>query len=147
MRKIKMLSLMVMLFACQIVWAQTKEVTGKVLDQGSNTPLAGVTVSAKGGTEATTTDASGNFTLRVPTQTRALVFSYVGFGEIESPITAGAMSINMSAGATQIEEVVVTGYTTIARKKFSGAISSGCQRTTGRKRNCAYSWYRINQWW
>ena len=121
MRKIKMLSLMVMLFACQIVWAQTKEVTGKVLDQGSNTPLAGVTVSAKGGTEATTTDASGNFTLRVPTQTRALVFSYVGFGEIESPITAGAMSINMSAGATQIEEVVVTGYTTIARKKFSGA--------------------------
>ncbi|WP_207493885.1 SusC/RagA family TonB-linked outer membrane protein [Aridibaculum aurantiacum] len=121
MRKCRMLCLMAMLLTCQLVWAQTRDVTGRVVDQNGNTPLSGVTVSARGGTPATTTDANGNFSLRVPGTVTTLVFTYVGYAEVQAPISSGPMSISMRAGASTIDEVVVTGYTTIQRKKFSGA--------------------------
>lgn len=55
------------------------KVTGKVLEQGSNTPLPGATVILKNSKYAVATDANGVFTFTLPDGNYTLEVSYVGF--------------------------------------------------------------------
>ena len=63
--------------------AQERTVSGKVLDQQANTPLEGVSVKVKNSQVATTTNAAGEFRIKVPSAGSILVFSYIGFGAYE----------------------------------------------------------------
>ncbi len=45
---------------------QTKQITGKVVEEGNDIPLPGVTVSVKGTTVSAVTDVSGKYALKVP---------------------------------------------------------------------------------
>ena len=67
-----------MLFVAQVMLAQTRTITGKVTDAQSE-PLAGVNVVVKGTQLGTMTDMDGNFTLNVPSGSKELVASFVGF--------------------------------------------------------------------
>lgn len=97
-------------------------ISGKVTGQ-NNDPLAGVSVTAKGTSLGTATDANGNFNLSVPDATTTLVFSYVGYQPQEVAI-AGRTSINISlvAAANSLSEVVVIGYGTANRRDLTGSI-------------------------
>src|SRR5699024_4258299 len=57
-------------------------VSGKVTDSLGN-PLAGVSVSLKGTSTGTITDANGNYSLTLENGGGILVFSYVGYAEKE----------------------------------------------------------------
>ena len=59
------------------VAAYSQNVTGTVSDE-TGKGLSGVTVTVKGSSVATTTDASGRYTVRAPANA-VLVFSSVGF--------------------------------------------------------------------
>ena len=119
MRKLYGFLLGVLLCSHAVV-AQTKEVTGKITDSQDGSPLPGVTVKAKGTNISTSSQADGSFRISIPESTTLLVFTYVGYNEIELPVS-GLMNVQMSLSNTLLNEVVVTGYTTIQRKKFSAA--------------------------
>ncbi len=52
-------------------------ISGTVVDQG-NAPLPGVSVQLRNSNLGTTTDATGKFTLSIPSQSGVLQFSYIG---------------------------------------------------------------------
>ena len=101
---------------------QTRTVTGKVTDLKDGAPLAGVSVKAKGKSQVTTTAADGTFSISVPDATTALEFSYVGYGDLEVPVSEN-MNVVMSASEKNLNEVVVVGYGTATKKNVTGAIT------------------------
>ena len=113
-----LLSFMLML-TCTILYAQT-EITGTVVDETGETVI-GATVIEKGTTNGTVTDFDGVFTLKVnPGAT--LVFSYVGYLNVEMPASNG-MVVTMKEDALALNEIVVTGYTTQRKADLTGAVS------------------------
>ena len=106
-------------FPCTLVYAQT-EITGTVVDETGETVI-GATVVEKGTTNGTVTDFDGIFTLKVnPGAT--LVFSYVGYLNVEMP-AANGMVVTMKEDALALNEIVVTGYTTQRKADLTGAVS------------------------
>ena len=99
-------------------------VKGKVSD--NNGPMPGVTVSEKGKSKATTTDAQGNFELDVSSPKAILVFSYIGYRTIEVPVNGQTMiTINLEAGKSQDLSGVVVTALGITRTKRSLGYSVG----------------------
>ncbi len=124
MRKLRLLMLAISLLAGQLILAQTKTVTGKVTDSRDNSPVAGATISI-GGRSVGVTSLTGEFTVTIPASTTKLGFSSIGYDDIEVNIGTGPVNVTMTLGESKnISEVVVTGYTTVQRKKFSGATAN-----------------------
>ena len=100
-------------------------VTGIVLDQGGN-PLTGVSVTMPGTSYGVATDADGQFTLRFPQRDGAVLrFSFVGMRNVDIPYTGQAeLTVRMENAVSDIADVVVTGYQTIAREKVTGATAT-----------------------
>ena len=106
-------------------WAQTKTITGMVLDEITGSALVGATVSIKGTSTATQTNDVGEFSITAE-PTSVLVFSYAGYGEKEITVgTQESIAVTLStAEASKLDEVVVIGYGTQRRREFTGAASS-----------------------
>jgi TonB-linked SusC/RagA family outer membrane protein len=121
-----MRKLIIALIGCLVMVSFTavaqKSVTGKVTDSKSGQGLPGVTVNIKGTSSGTSTGVDGSFTLTVPDDNTVLVFTYVGYSSQERA-ASGDLSISLSEGATDLNEVVVVGYggSTIKRE-LTGAI-------------------------
>jgi TonB-linked SusC/RagA family outer membrane protein len=102
------------------------KVTGQVTDH-SKEPLIGVTVTAIGSDVPVRaiTDMDGIFSIEVPQGTTALEFAYVGFQKKQVKVS-GAKSINvvMEEETRDIDEVVVTGYSTQKKASIVGAIQT-----------------------
>ncbi len=99
------------------------DVKGRVTDNNGQ-PLADVSVSVKGTTRGTITDASGNFSLSVSADD-ILVFSYVGFKTIEQKVgTNNTISISLKPVENAIDEIVVVGYGTQKKRDLTGSVSS-----------------------
>ena len=78
MRKIAIMSVLLLLMGVQVAFAQ-RSVTGTVISSIDNLPLPGVTVVLRGTTTGTTTGIDGKYTIQVPNNQAVLVFSFVGF--------------------------------------------------------------------
>lgn len=99
------------------------EVKGVVVSEKKE-PLPGVTVLVKGSSRGTTTNAKGEFEIHKVAGDAVLVFNFTGFkmeeihaGEFKS----GAITITLKEKPTRLQEVVVTGFQSIDKSKFSGA--------------------------
>jgi TonB-linked SusC/RagA family outer membrane protein len=106
--------------------AQNKMVTGKVTDLETGSPLAGVTVAAKGLTIGTNTDTNGNFKLSIPGSVNTLVVSFIGYKRQEVGVTdAATLNIKLETDQKTLKEVVVVsvGYGTLDKKEVSSAIT------------------------
>ncbi|MBT1696096.1 TonB-dependent receptor [Fulvivirgaceae bacterium PWU4] len=98
-------------------------VRGQVKDN-EGVPLPGVNVLEKGTTNGTSTDAEGNYSLDVASESSVLVFSFIGYSSQE--ITVGSqtsINVQLEADVTTIQEVVVIGYGEQEKKDLTGAIS------------------------
>jgi outer membrane receptor protein involved in Fe transport len=86
------------------------QITGTVIDEETNEPLIGVSVSVVGRIAGTITDANGNFRLNVDASGPVkLRFSYVGFGAQEVDATAGTpVKIVLKPETITATEVVVS---------------------------------------
>src|SRR5918996_3301820 len=78
----------ILIFGCLLMWVssfaqQTQTVSGKITDSKDGSPLAGVTVKGKGQTNVVLSKSDGSFTISVPTDTKSLEFSYVGYADQE----------------------------------------------------------------
>jgi iron complex outermembrane receptor protein len=102
--------------------AQGIRVTGKVTDAANGSALAGVTVMEKGTSNGTMTDGNGTYSLTVAPNATLLV-SYVGYLSQEIPVNNQAtINIAMAVNVQAIQEVVVIGYGTVARKDATGSV-------------------------
>ncbi|MFN3488375.1 MAG: SusC/RagA family TonB-linked outer membrane protein [Emticicia sp.] len=115
---------------CGLLWLMSvvafaqKPVSGKVSDaKGDGVPGASITV--KGTTTGTISDANGGFKINVPNSGGTLVFSSIGYKTQEVKL-AGQSTINVSMedDAASLDEVVVTGYSVDKRRESTGAIST-----------------------
>ena len=121
MRKLYLLLMGVVFFAMQASAQRT--ITGKVTDEKGN-PLANVSVLARGTTTGTTTRNDGTYTLVVPAEARALVFSSVDMSPVELAIgTQTMLNATLKAEDKTMAEVVVTGYGTQRKRDVTGSIS------------------------
>ncbi len=122
MRKLFGLTIVFLLSLTQL-WAQTKEVSGKVIDGKEGTPVSGATITANGRSVGITSP-TGEFTVKVSSATRKLVFSSIGYGDIEVTIGAGPMSVSMTQGESKtLNEVVITGYGSQIKRELTGNIA------------------------
>ncbi|HVW59188.1 MAG TPA: carboxypeptidase-like regulatory domain-containing protein, partial [Puia sp.] len=94
--------------------AQERIVTGTVTGKDNGQPLAGVTVAAKDGDISAQTNNEGRFSIRLPGGSGSLLFSYVGYGSIELPVTRERdMVVLLNPNAKEMADVVVSsGYST-----------------------------------
>ncbi len=106
--------------------AQTKQIKGRVSEESSGTPLAGVSIVEKGSGNGTKTDDQGNFTLTLKSTTKSqLVVSYIGYRS--ETITADgntALNIKLVKESKELDEVIVIGYGTSTKKDLTGSIVS-----------------------
>ena len=101
---------------------QKQVVTGRVTDR-SGEPLIGAKVSVPGTQIMTVTDADGNFSLSVPSQGSQLEVSYIGKKNLLCKAGKGRMHVVLEDDASEIGEVVVTGYGNVKRGAYSGSAS------------------------
>ncbi|MES2487244.1 MAG: SusC/RagA family TonB-linked outer membrane protein, partial [Bacteroidota bacterium] len=100
-------------------------VKGIVSDNTTGEPLPGVNVSIEGTTNGTSTDMDGSYTLLNVKSGDKLVFSYIGYLN-QTQTYAGEPIINasLSEDTQLIEEVVVIGYGTVAKKDATGSVTT-----------------------
>ena len=95
---------------------------GNVTDSNGE-PVIGATVVEKGNPKnAAVTDFDGNFTIKVPAS-KKLVISYIGM--VAQEVAAGSnLKIVLQDDNAALDEVVVVGYTSKARKDLTGSVGS-----------------------
>ncbi len=96
---------------------------GRVVGSDDGQPLPGATVKVKGTSIGTVTDANGNYSLQLPNNAQALEFSYIGYSKNVMPITSELINARLDPAASQLNEVVVTGYETQYKSNLSGAVA------------------------
>ena len=88
--------------------SQDIPVTGIVAEAGGS-PLIGVSVTIKGTSSGTVTDANGKYTIAVPDAKATLVFSYLGFMSMDIPVeNRRTIDVIMKEDIQSLNEVVVT---------------------------------------
>ena len=118
----KLWYLMIMLFLCSSMWAQTKTITGHVKEKGSNEALIGVNVFVRGTTIGVVTDLNGDFNLEVPNDATHLTFSFIGMQTIEVAIAdQTVINVIMISDSQNVDEVVVVAYGTTTKEAFTGS--------------------------
>lgn len=106
------------------VLAQERNISGTVTDEaGSSMP--GVSVVLKGTTTGTATDADGKYTLSVPGDNAALVFTFVGYAPTEVLVgSRSTVNVQMNPDIQTLTELVITGYSVDSRRDVVGAVST-----------------------
>lgn len=109
---------------CKGALAQSITVTGKVTDERA-TPIENVSVTVKGTTLGSVTNAQGEYSVSGVPSNGTLVFTYTGYAAQEVPVTGkSTIDIVLSQTISSENEVVVIGYGTARRKDVTGAVAS-----------------------
>src|SRR5574344_1094516 len=107
-------------FAMMVTALQAQTVKGNVVDQDGE-PIIGASVVEKGNTRnGTVTDLDGNFTLQLKTGKKAVI-SYLGMISQEIGLGEG-QHVVLKENSGELNEVVVLGYTSKARKDLTGSV-------------------------
>jgi iron complex outermembrane receptor protein len=117
-------SLLICVTFTQLAFSQTKTVTGTVTDD-KGAPVQGASVVVKGSRSGTTTDATGAFSLNVPSSAKTIVVSSVGFNEQEVDISSSStVSVALVSSTQSLNDVIVIGYGTVKRKDATGSLTT-----------------------
>jgi len=123
MRKLFTLIVAVALLTTDL-YGQERTINGTITDN-NGTAIAGASVVAKPNGGGTTTNNTGNFTIRVSPSVRSLEVSAVNF--TPQTITLGnttTFNLKLEAALSNLAEVVVVGYGTQRRSEITGNVAS-----------------------
>jgi len=105
-----------------LTWAQTREITGKVTSADDGGSIPGVSISVKGTSLGTITDINGKYNLKVPTEAKTLVFSFVGMLTQEVEIAnQSVINVQLKSQSIDVDEVMVVAYGTAKKSSFTGS--------------------------
>ena len=117
--KSKLFTCLAMLFLSFSLMAQTRSVSGTVVDNVG--PVVGASVIEKGTQNGITTDLDGKWSLNVP-QGATLVFTSIGYKDVEIVVgSQNVYNVTLEEDKMLLDEVVVVGYGTMKRSDLSGA--------------------------
>jgi TonB-linked SusC/RagA family outer membrane protein len=120
MKVLSALILALFFFASQGI-SQDRRITGKVLDE-TGKPLSNVSVIIKNGTQGSSTNENGDFSINVPAGAKTLVFTAVDFGSKEVALgSQNNLNVVLVNEAKSLESVVVVAYGTAKRETFTGS--------------------------
>ncbi|TDH28630.1 TonB-dependent receptor [Segetibacter sp. 3557_3] len=112
-----------LLLVSGMLFAQTKQITGKVLDNKGQ-PLPGVSILTDQKSSSAITQGDGTFTIRVNNKTSTLVVSYVGFTTQTIPIGGrSTIDVTLQPAQSTLDDVVVVGYGTQRKSHVTGSVS------------------------
>ena len=118
--------LLVLLFAFLLpLFANAQATVKGIVTDESGEPLVGVSIRYKEAPQVgVTTDMDGKFSIKETEEGKTLVFSYVGMKNIEHLIkgTTNFIKIIMEPEASELDQVVITGYTQTTFKKMTGSV-------------------------
>lgn len=103
---------------------QQIKLSGQILDD-NGLPLPGASIQVKGTTTGVISDFDGNFELVLPEDANTIVVSYIGFKTQEVDVTGKTtITVTLISDADALDEVVVVGYGTLAKRRVSGSVAS-----------------------
>ncbi len=120
MKHMKQLLMSLVLMMTALTASAQQEVSGNVVDE-TGEPIIGATVMEKGTSNGVITDFDGNFKINVEIG-KTLVVTYIGCQNLEVA-AAPNLKLTLKEEANELNEVVVTGYTTQRKADLTGAIS------------------------
>lgn len=133
--RMPLFTLLLMIFPVSVVYSnekatigvenvlQSKKVSGRVVDRQGE-PVIGANVVVKGTVIGAISNLDGDFSLEVPSGSRMLVVSYIGYETKEIQIgNESHFSIVLSEDSEILDEVVVIGYGTKTKRELTGAIT------------------------
>jgi TonB-linked SusC/RagA family outer membrane protein len=107
------------------LFAQNRAVTGKVTTATDGQPMPGVNVTLKGASSGASTDADGSYRITIPNGKATLVFSFIGMLSQEVNVNnRTTINVELLESPTQLNEVVVTGYTTTQQKDVISSMTT-----------------------
>lgn len=128
MSREKVLFIFIALFLVgQTVVAQNRTLQGIITSAEDGEPLIGAVIAIKGNeAQGTITDINGHYTLDVPSETQALIVSYVGMKtqEVRIPHGRDKLNIILQPDNQMLQEVVVTGYGNFTKSSFTGSANT-----------------------
>ena len=112
-----LMMLAIMFFALDVSAQAT--INGHVKDE-TGEGVIGASVMVKGTSNGTVTDFDGNFSLKCKTGA-TLVITYIGYNPQELSAKDG-MEVTLKEDVAQLNEVVVVGYGSMAKKEISSSV-------------------------
>ena len=98
-------------------------VTGMVTDS-NGVPLFGASILEKGTNSGVTTDFDGTFKINIKDDNAILIVSYLGFQQREISLAGQTnLSIVLEEDSANLDEIIVTGYTSERKSDLTGAVS------------------------
>ncbi|MDX1326366.1 MAG: TonB-dependent receptor [Arenibacter sp.] len=101
-------------FLLQLLYPQSGEVMGTLIDGDFQDPVPFANIIVKGTTVGTTSDYDGNYKLALEEGTYSIVFSYLGYETVEvSDVVVNSkeptqLNITMESSAEGLEEVIIS---------------------------------------
>lgn len=128
----KVVYLLLCLFTAHSTFAQTvttptikSKLHGLVLDASTKQPVPGAIVKIKGTTHIVSTDEDGKFSfITGQSFPYTLTVSFIGYIQQEVVATGSPIEIHLNENQVQLNDVVVTGYSSQQRKYIAGSITS-----------------------
>jgi len=121
-KKFKYLLMICMLLFSQLLHAQNR-ITG-ILSNVNNQPVNGATISIKGTNIAVQSDATGAFSIPVSNANSILTISSVGYQTRDVNVgNQSSISLVLQTATSNLDEVLVTGYSTQRRKDITGSVA------------------------
>lgn len=120
----KLIHIILLVLLANVAVAQTKVVRGLVVDD-LGAPLYSATVAEQQNPKnVVLSDANGAFSIRIATNSTSLIISSIGYVKRIVPITGEQMTIKLQTDNSDLNEVVVVGFSPQKKITNSGAVST-----------------------
>ncbi|MEM8887856.1 MAG: SusC/RagA family TonB-linked outer membrane protein [Bacteroidota bacterium] len=125
------------------LFAQSRTVSGTVIESTTKTPLTGVSIVVEGTTTGALTNENGEYTITAPSDASVLLFNFIGY-ETQKITVGGQSTIDVSMVSSNIvlDDVVITALGVERKTKalaYSVTEVDGSNFTKAREINIANS--------
>ena len=107
--------------------AQSRTITGSVVEEGTRVPLPSAQIVVKGTMVGTLTRENGTFTLQVPVGAVVLTIRRIGYPQTDVRVapTVSTVDVVLKRDALKLDQVVITGQATgISRRNLATSVAS-----------------------
>jgi TonB-linked SusC/RagA family outer membrane protein len=125
MKKISLLLAFLGFIGLQVVFAQTRDLSGVVTSGEDGSSIPGASVVVKGTTIGTVTNINGQFNLKVPQDAKAITISFVGMASADVQLTgSNNYDVKLQAESFAVDQVIVTAMGIKRKPKEMGVATA-----------------------
>jgi len=123
MHQTRLLIILFIFFSSTVVHAQSRQITGKIINQDDGSSILGASILLEGSAISTSSASDGSFSIQAASG-QFLIISGIGYIRQRIPILdQSSIEVALQRSTTVLEDVVITGYSVTRKAEFSGAAS------------------------